>query len=409
MNSIAFIILIAIILNFFLHFAADILNLKVLKNEIPKIFSGLYKPENYAKSQLYLKENTIFGWITSLFDMLLFIIFWFGKGFSLLDTIIRSFNLSPVLTGLLYMGVLILFKVILSIPFSAYSTFVIEDRFGFNKTTKITFVIDLIKGFFIAVLLGIPVLALILAFFEYAGSNAWWYCWLLVTIFTLIINFIAPTWIMPLFNKFNHLEEGELKKAIFSYADSIKFPLKSVYVMDGSKRTGKSNAFFTGFGKNKRIVLFDTLIKQHTVSELVAIIAHEMGHYKKKHILQNLVLSVIQTGIIFFLLSFFISYKEMFDAFYMDQTSIYAGLIFFSILYLPIDFFTGIFLMALSRKNEYEADHFAADTTGDPVSLINALKKLSVNNLSNLIPHPFYVFLNYSHPPVIERIKAINH
>jgi len=212
---------------------------------------------------------------------------------------------------------------------------------------------------------------------------------------------------MPLFNKFEPLEDGELKTAIISYADAVNFPLKNVFVMDGSKRSGKSNAFFTGFGKNKRIALFDTLIAQHTVSELVAVLAHEIGHYKKKHILKSLIIGIVHTGVMFFLLSLFISYQGLFDAFYMDQQSVYAGLIFFGMLYSPIEFFLGIFLQMRSRKNEYEADRFAVETTKDSESMTNALKKLSAHNLSNLVPHPFYVFMNYSHPPVLERIKAI--
>jgi STE24 endopeptidase len=335
------------------------------------------------------------------------LIFWFGKGFPVLDQWVRSWNFNYIMTGLLYIGLLLLFKAILSLPFSIYSTFVIEERFGFNKTKWPTFIMDIVKGFLLSVLLGAPLLAGILAFFEYAGANAWLYCWIAVTIFMLVIQFIAPTWIMPLFNKFNPLEEGDLKDAIMSYARSIKFSLENVFVMDGSKRSAKSNAFFTGFGKHKRIVLFDTLIKQHAVSELVAVLAHEMGHYKKKHILQRILIGVIQMGIMFFLLSVFVSYQGLFDAFYMHQKSVYAGLIFFSMLYSPIDFFTGIFMQMLSRKNEYEADNFAVETTQDPESMADALKKLSVHNLSNLLPHPFYVFLNYSHPPVLERVNTI--
>jgi STE24 endopeptidase len=212
---------------------------------------------------------------------------------------------------------------------------------------------------------------------------------------------------MPLFNKYSPLETGELKSAILSYADSIKFPLENVYVMDGSRRSSKSNAFFTGFGKHRRIVLFDTLIKQHTIGELVAILAHEMGHYKKKHIIQSLILGILQMGLMLYLLSLFISYPGLFGAFYMHQMSVYAGLIFFAMLFSPLDFFIGLFMQRLSRKNEFEADRFSVETTRDPESMADALKKLSVHNLSNLLPHPFYVFLNYSHPPVMQRIKAI--
>jgi STE24 endopeptidase len=391
-----------------LNLAADRLNLKHLRSELPQAFEGVYDPQRYRKSQQYLRVNTQFGWITSTFNLGLILVFWFAGGFPFLDKWVRAFELGPVLSGLIYMGVLMLLKAILSLPFSMYATFVIEERFGFNKTTLQTYVMDLLKGLGLALLLGTPLLAAVLAFFEYAGPNAWWYCWIGVTLYMLVVQFVAPTWIMPLFNKFTPLEEGELKSAILSYANSIDFPLENVYQMDGSRRSTKSNAFFTGFGKHKRIVLFDTLIKQHSVNELVAVLAHEMGHYKKRHIRQSLILGILQTGLMLFLLSHFISYQGLFDAFYMSQQSIYAGMIFFAMLYAPIDFFVGILMQVLSRKNENVADQFAAETTKDPVAMVDALKKLSVHNLSNLTPHPFYVFLNYSHPPVLKRIQSLS-
>jgi STE24 endopeptidase len=321
---------------------------------------------------------------------------------------VRSFELGPVPSGLIFIGVLVLLKSALSLPFNLYSTFVIEERFGFNQTTWRTYVMDLLKGLFLALLLGAPLLAAVLAFFQYAGPHAWWYCWIGVTLYMLVVQFIAPTWIMPLFNKFTPLEEGELRSAILSYAKAINFPLDNVFQMDGSRRSTKSNAFFTGFGRHKRIVLFDTLIQRHTVKELVAVLAHEMGHYKKKHIRQGLILGIFQTGLMLFLLSHFIAYQGLFDAFYMPRQSVYAGMLFFAMLYTPIDFFVGILMQVLSRKNETAADQFAAETTKDPGSMVAALKKLSVDNLSNLTPHPFYVFLNYAHPPVLQRIQSLS-
>jgi len=407
MNFIAVIILVAIFSDFILQFLADCLNLKELRAELPEAFHGLYDKERYEKSQEYLRANTHFGWIESVFDITVLLIFWLGKGFPFLDQWTRSLDYGSIVTGLIYIGILLFIKSLLSLPFSIYSTFVIEERFGFNKTTWRTFFLDIIKGLMLTILLGGPLLAGILIFFEYAGANAWWYCWIAVTLFMLTIQFIAPLWIMPLFNKFNPLKDGELKNSIMAYAHSINFPLKNIFVMDGSRRSSKSNAFFTGFGKNKRIALFDTIINQLTANELVAVLAHEMGHYKKKHILQSMIVGILQSGLMLFLLSFFVSYQELFDAFYMDKISVYTGLIFFGMLYSPIDFFIGIFRHMHSRKNEYEADMFAAKTTGNPVSMADALKKLSVNNLSNLMPHPFYVFLNYSHPPVLSRLKSI--
>ncbi len=407
MNTIAAIIIITLLGDFILHIIADKRNLAILRSELPVEFESLYAADRYRQSQAYLKVNTRFGWLTSTFSLFLILIFWFGKGFPFMDQWARSAGLGPVWTGLIFIGILVLLKMVISLPFSIYATFVIENRFGFNRTTKGTFALDLIKTLALAILLGGPLLAGILAFFEYAGTHAWLYCWGAATGYMLVVQYVAPTWILPLFNKFDPIEEGPLKNAILSYARSIQFPLKNVYVMDGSKRSTKSNAFFTGFGKHRRIVLFDTLIKQHSIEELLGILAHEMGHYKKKHLLVMLILGIAEIGLMFFLLSFFISYTKLFEAFYMDQISVYAGMIFFGMLYSPIVFFLGLFTLMISRRNEYAADRFAIKTTGDSQSLAMALKKLSVDNLSNLLPHPLYVFLNYSHPPILERLKAI--
>ena len=401
------IIIIALLADFCLHLWADILNLGCLKRNIPEPFQGVYDSRQYQKSQDYLRYHTKFEWISSLFHLLLFFGFWFFSGFNLLDQWVRGLLYGPVITGIIYLGILLGARMALDIPFSAYRTFVIEESFGFNKTTWQTFIMDRLKGLGLSVLIGLPLLAVVLSFFEYAGSNAWWYCWFAVTVFTLLLQFVAPTWIMPLFNKFVPLEDGKLKRAILSYAKKIKFPLDNVLMMDGSKRSTKSNAFFTGFGRHKRIVLFDTLIKQTSISELVAILAHEMGHFKKKHILLTTGIGIIHTGLLFFLLSLCLSLPALFDAFFMKEASIYAGMLFFGILYSPVEFFLGIAMQALSRHNEYQADRFAAETTQDPLSLVSALKKLSVHNLSNLTPHPAYVFLNYSHPPVLKRIGSI--
>ena len=407
MNIIAIIILIALLFDFVLNCLADYLNLSMLRDDLPRDFEGVYDAERYRKSQEYLKVNTRFGWVTASFDLIVLLAFWFGQGFPLLDDWVRAFSYGPIICGLIYTAALMLFKALLSLPFSIYHTFVIEERFGFNQTSWTTYVFDLLKGLLLAVLLGTPLLAGILAFFEYAGTSAWWFCWIAVTLYMLGVQYIAPTWIMPLFNKYTPLEAGELKSAILSYAGSIKFPIENVYVMDGSRRSSKSNAFFTGFGAHRRIVLFDTLVNGHTTGELVAILAHEMGHYKKKHIIQSLILGILQMGFTLYLLSLFISYPALFEAFYMPRPSVYAGLIFFAMLYSPLDFLIGLFMQRLSRRNETEADHFSIETTQDPQSMVDALKKLSVDNLTNLLPHPFYVFLNYSHPPVLQRIKTI--
>lgn len=410
MNIYGAIILATLLASYLLDLITEIINLKALREELPEEFADVYDREKYRKSQAYTRERTRFGLLTSSFGLLVTLVFWFAGGFNYLDEIVRSWSLGPIWTGLLYIGILILARSAISLPFSIYSTFAIEERYGFNKTTPKTFILDLIKGTALGIVIGGAVLAGVLYFFEYSGPYAWLYCWIAVTLFSLVMQFIAPTWIMPLFNKFTPLEEGDLRSAIMDYARSVKYPLENLFVMDGSKRSSKSNAFFTGFGKHKRIALFDTLIENQTVPEIVAVLAHEIGHFKKKHILQGMVIGILHTGVMFYLLSIFLSHQGLFEAFYMENaaaTPIYAGLIFFGMLFSPIEMILSVFMQIFSRKNEFEADRYAAETTGDPESMVSALKKLSAHNLSNLTPHPLYVFLNYSHPPVLERIRAI--
>jgi len=386
---------------------ADALNLKQLKSRLPSAFEGWYDAARYERSQQYLRVNTRFRWISMAVDLVVLITFWFGGGFAWLDRWVRGFDLHAVWRGLLFVGILAAVKMVLGQPFSLYRTFVIETRFGFNKTTWKVYWLDRIKGLLLGTLIGAPVLAGILLFFQYAGDHAWWYCWLFTVTLMLLVQYIAPTWIMPLFNRFEPLADGELRNAITAYARKIDFQLDNIFVMDGSKRSAKANAFFTGFGRHRRIVLFDTLIEKHSVDELVAVLAHEMGHFKQKHILKMLLIGIIQAGLMFYVLSWFISYLGLFEAFYVHQASIYAGLVFFSLLYAPLDTLMGMAVQYLSRQNEFAADRFAVATAPEGRSLARALKKLSVDNLSNLQPHPFYVFLHYSHPPVLKRINAI--
>jgi STE24 endopeptidase len=407
MNIFAVIILFTLLLDYFLNLTADYLNLKSLDQPLPDEFRDVIDEDTYEKSKAYTQTRTRFGFITGTFDLFVLLIFWFAGGFNWLDQVIQAFGYGVIGTGLFYIGALVLFKILISLPFSIYSTFVIEERFGFNKTTPATFVTDRIKSLLLSVVLGAPLLAGIIAFFEFGGTWAWVWAWLIVTAFTLFIQFIAPTWIMPIFNKFEPLEDGDLRQKIRDYAAEVRFPLQGVYVMDGSKRSTKSNAFFTGFGNNKRIALFDTLIEKHTPEELVAVLAHEIGHYKKRHIPKNMIVSILHTGVMFALLSLFLQVPGLFDAFYMDDMSVYAGLVFFGLLYAPIEMILSMVMQIMSRKYEFEADAFAANTIEDPEDMVDVLKKLSKDNLSNLTPHPFYVFLNYSHPPVLERIKSI--
>ena len=403
-----FILIIAILVGTYLFdLIVDTLNVRHVKTDLPEEFVGYYDAERYKKSQEYLRENTRFGIISDTIITVVTIFFIIFGGFNLVDQFVRGFNLSPIPTGLCFAGLLMLASHMLHIPFSVYDTFVIEEKYGFYKTTPGTFVLDILKSWVLVAIIGGIALSAVLWFFQRAGLLAWLYCWIAVTVFQMFLMFIAPVVIMPLFNKFIPLEEGELKGAIESYARSQDFMIKGVFTMDGSKRSTKSNAFFTGFGKFRRIVLFDTLIEKHTLKELVSILAHEMGHYKMKHMLWSMFISILTTGLMFYILSLFINNKELFAAFKMQETSIYASLLFFGFLYTPIQMILSVFGSMLSRKHEYDADEYAVRTYNDPASMITALKKLSVENLSNLAPHPLKVFLAYTHPPVLERIKAI--
>lgn len=408
MNIYLIIILAAIIGRFLLALTSDYLNVKNIQEKLPDEFNGWYDAEKYRKSQSYLRECTRFGIIDDTFDVILTVLFILLGGFNIVDQIAISCGYNSIITGLLFAGILMLANTIIGIPFSIYSTFVIEEKYGFNKTTRKTFCLDIVKGLFLTMLIGGAVFALIILLFERAGSLAWLYCWLAMTIIQLLLIFIAPYVIMPLFNKYEPLEDGELKSTIENYAKQQNFKMKGVFKMDGSKRSSKSNAFFTGFGKSRRIVLFDTLIAKHTVSELTAILAHEMGHYKKNHIIKSIVRSILKMGFTFYLLSLILNNSRLFEAFKMESVSVYASLFFFGFLYAPISMILSIVESIISRKHEYEADRYAAESRHDAESMITALKKLSVDNLSNLTPHPFTVFVNYSHPPVLKRIKALS-
>jgi len=319
----------------------------------------------------------------------------------------RSYTLDPIVLGIAFIVAIMLVQSILGLPFTLYSTFIIEARFGFNKTTVRTFILDRLKGMILGVVIGIPVLSVVLYLFNYFGDMSWLYGWIFLTLITFIMQYLAPRFIMPLFNKFKALEEGELRSRIQSLATKLDFPLNEVFIIDGSKRSAKTNAFFTGFGKNKRIALYDTLILKHTTDEIIAILAHEIGHYKLRHIQTGMIISVLHSGLLLYLLSVFISEPELFRAFYMENISVYAGMLFFGLLYTPLEEILSMLMNVISRKNEFAADKFAFKATGDADTLINSFRKLASDNLSNLNPHPFYVFMNYSHPPIVDRIKAI--
>lgn len=385
---------------------ADYLNLRALKKDPPPGFEDVYDSEKYARAQEYTRAKTRFGFVDSSVKLAGLVVFWFWGGFGLLDRVVGTLGFSQIPTGVIYLGSLFLLNELFSLPFSVYATFVLEERFGFNKTTPRTFVLDRLKGLFLAAVLGGPLLALLFLFFERWGASAWIWAWGAVTGFTLLLQFVAPSWILPLFNKFTPLPEGDLRRAIFAYADRVGYPLANLFVMDGSKRSAKGNAFFTGFGKNKRIALFDTLVEKHSVDELVGVLAHEIGHHKKGHVWKGFVLSAAQSGATLFVLSLALNWPALFDAFNVPP-SIYAGFAVFGILFSPVNLLLALPLQALSRRNEFEADRYAAETIGTGRALATGLKKLSANSLANLTPHPFYVALHHTHPPLVERVRAL--
>ncbi len=393
--------------SFLLSTTVSLLNLKALSPDLPEEFSDTYDHEKYRRSQAYTRVQTVFSLVENTIITTITVIFLLAGGFNLVDQFVRGFGWSPIPTGILYAGALALLSFVMGLPFSLYSTFKIEAQFGFNRTTLPTFIADLFKSAALTVVLGTPLLAAILWFFEYAGSYGWLLCWLGTVVFGFIIQFLAPVAIMPLFNKFTPLEDGPLKQKILAYAQGQRFQLSGIFTMDGSKRSTKLNAFFTGFGRFRKIVFYDTLLEKIGEEEIVSVLAHEMGHYKKHHIWKMMALSILQTGLVFYLLSLFLNNPGLFEAFKMEHLSIYASLIFFAFLYSPINTGLSILYNVMLRAHEFEADRYAAHTTGTPEALVQALKKLSLANLSNLTPHPALVFLTYSHPPVLERIKAL--
>ena len=407
MNVYLLIILITLFLDFIISSLSKYLSLNNLANTIPDDFKNYYNDKKFLSSQNYFKTNIKFDFYQSLFNLIIILFIILLGLFNTLDVHIRSFGLGPARTGLLFFGVLFFLQDIIDTPFTIYKVFVIEERFGFNKMTLKTYLVDKIKGYFIIAILGSIILFIILYFFETFQHYAWLYAWAFTSLFMLLIQPIFTLFVAPMFNTFSPLEEGSLKTKIYTYLQKVKFPIAKIDIMDGSLRSSKANAYFSGLGKNKRIALYDTLLEEYTDDEILSIIAHEIGHYKKKHNIKNIIFGIIQSGFLFFILSLFINNWLLFSAFKMQNISIYASLLFFSILYSPVDLIISIITSYISRKHEFEADQFAKKSLGSSINLINALKKLTVTNLSNLTPHPFTVFLSYSHPPVINRIRAL--
>jgi len=402
--QILFLIIIAVIvLDFLIDKWIDHLNALHFEDEVPEPLKDVYDEKEYRRSQAYKKDNYRFSLITSTFSFLLTLGFFLFKGFAWVDDIAREWGGNEVTVALIFFGIIMLGSDLLNTPFAYYRTFVIEEKYGFNKTTKKIFFTDKLKGWLLSIIVGGAVLAVILWIYHRTGSLFWVYTWVFVGVFTVFMTLFYSTLIVPMFNKQTPLEDGPLKSAINDFAQQVGFSLSNIYVIDGSKRSTKANAYFSGFGARKRIVLYDTLIEELNPKEIVAVLAHEIGHYKKKHVLANMLLSLAITGLTLFVFSLFIDNRALSEALSVDVPSFHIGLITFGILYSPISELTGILMNYISRQFEYQADDFARDTYGaEP--LVSSLKKLSRSSLSNLTPHKLNVFIHYSHPTLYQRI-----
>ena len=401
-TALFYIIISILIINFIFDKILDFLNAKHFGDKLPNELLDVYDETAYLKSQKYNNLNFKFSLLTSTFSILLTLFFFLLNGFKFADDFARSYSQNNIVIALIFFGIIMLGSDVLTTPFSYYKTFVIEEKFGFNKSTKKLFWIDKIKGWLMTIIVGGLILSIIIWFYEFTGNLFWIYAWALVAVFTLFMNMFYSTLIVPLFNKQTPLEDGGLKTEIENFAKKVGFKLDNIFVIDGSKRSSKANAYFAGFGRTKRIVLFDTLINDLTTNEIVAVLAHEVGHYKRKHTIFNLIASILLTGITLYILSLLIHNPLLSEALGTQQ-SFHIGLIAFGILYSPISEITGLLMNIISRKFEYQADDFAKEHYGAS-PLISSLKKLSKNSLSNLTPHKAYVFIHYSHPTLRERI-----
>ncbi len=397
----------ALLFEYALSSVSAILNMNSITEEVPDGFQGFYDEEKYASSQAYLRDKTRFGLFSGTFSLCITLIVIHTGVFGILDDFVRTNSTHSITGGLMFFGILFIVNDIINIPFAIYGTFVIEEKYGFNKTTWRTFFSDKLKGYGLTIVLGSIVIVPILYFFDAYGTNGWWIAWLLITGFMIAIQPLFVHVIAPMFNKFEPLEEGELRSSIEEFSTKVDFPIGRIDVMDGSRRSAHSNAYFSGFGKSRRIALFDTLLEKHSTDEIVSVVAHEVGHYKKKHVISGTILGILETGLMLFIFNFFMRDQALFDVFGVGEVSVYCGLVFFGMLYSPVSLVTSICTTALSRKNEFEADAYALETTEKPEPLVSMLKGLAASNLSHLTPHPMMVFLSYSHPPVSERIAAV--
>lgn len=400
-------IVVIILLNFILERWLSWLNNNNSSETLPAELKGIYDEEKYKKQRAYDKVKDRFSIFSSTFSLLLIFSMFFFKGFAAVDEWAKSITTNNLLLPLVFFAILLLASDIINIPFSLYNTFVIEERFGFNRTTFKTYLLDKLKGAIVAVILGGGLMILFVWFYNYTENLFWLWTWGAFTLVMILMTMFYASVIVPLFNKLTPLADGELKEEITNYCKKVDFKLDNLFVMDGSKRSSKANAFFSGLGAKKRIVLYDTLTNEYSKEEITAVLAHEIGHYKKKHTLISIVISIFQVGLMLFILSLVINQPEFSMALGVQEKSFHISLLAFSLLYSPLSLLIGILMNVISRKNEYEADNYAK-TTYKSAPLVNALKKLSVDSLSNLTPHPYAVFINYSHPTLLQRIKALN-
>ena len=396
-----------VIFNYLFSTVLDYINGKNWKTEVPSVMKDFYDEDKYLKAKNYSKEKGKVSLISSTLSTLITLLFLIFEGYGWLDNFISLYYDIPFLKSGIFFLVLFILSDFISIPFSCYNTFVIEEKYGFNKTTVKTFVLDKIKGYLLTIIVGGILLFGAIYIVSLLENSFWFWLWLSLSFIMLIVNMFYADLLVPIFNKLTPLEAGSLRDKIESYTKKVGYSLKNIYIIDGSKRSTKANAFFSGLGPRKTIALYDTLVEKHTEEELVAVLAHEVGHYKKKHVFTSLFLTISQLGLMCFLLETCLKVGEISQALGGKEMVFHLGLVAFGILYSPIGTILSILMNINSRKNEFEADYYAK-TTYNGAALELALKKLSVDSLSNLYPHPLYTFIHYSHPPLLKRLSALN-
>ena len=402
-----FILIIGIIIvDFIVDKWLDLLNARHFDDEIPEELKDVYDEKEYVKSQEYKRENHRFSLVSSSFSLLVTLAFFLFEGFAWLDGVSRELGNSEITVALIFFGIILIGSEIIQLPFSYYRNFIIEEKYGFNKSTPKLFLSDKLKSWFLTIVIGGGLLSLIMLIYQYTGDFFWIVAWITIGLFTIFMTLFYSSLVVPLFNKQTPLEEGTLKEAIWQFAKKVNFTLDNVYVIDGSKRSTKANAYFAGFGKKKRIVLYDTLLKDLSTEEVVSVLAHEVGHYKKKHVLANMIMSLLLTGVTLYIFSLFVDNQILSEALSVSTPSFHIGLITFGILYSPFSEVTGILMHYISRQFEYQADNYAKNEYGG-TPLISSLKKLSRNNLSNLTPHKATVIVHYSHPTLLQRVRNL--